>query len=165
MQEIALNVPFEASEIMQIAAEELQARMRTLSPLQGGKEYAGFTLDYQVKIKLRRAGETTEKETLAWGTVAKGNMQAVAAPAEVDGCPYDPFSTFGVFQGEPALVGETLTGEVDSQFKSDEPNVERVNRDMPLTVETGDGRGGKIRKKVKVKQPKAEKVSEKGANG
>jgi hypothetical protein len=30
-------------------------------------------------------------------------------------------------------------------------NEERLDHDMPLSVETGDGRGGKITKKVKVK--------------
>lgn len=123
MPEIALNVPFEASEIVQIVSEELQSRMRGLSPLQGGKEYASFTVDFQVKIKLRRAGEQASdaRETLAWGGVSRG-------------------------EGLPDAEAED-----SSTYQSKEPNDERVDRDMPLTVETSDGRGSKVRKRVKVK--------------
>lgn len=129
MAEVALNVPFEAGEIMHIVCEELQARMRGLSPLQGGKEYAAFSVDFQVKIRLRRAGEYPEqaRETLAWGTASKGDNGATVTVEEMD------------------------ILEENSHFESADPNEERVNRDMPLTVETGDGRGGKIRKKVRVK--------------
>lgn len=138
MPEVALNVPFEASEIVHIAAEELQARMRSLGPLQGGKEYVAFSIDYQVKIRLRRAGESAidERETLAWGKLEKG---VLIAPDCIDAA------------GEGNLIPNTEATEVASAYQSKDPNEERVNRDMALTVETGDGRGGKIRKKVKVK--------------
>ena len=123
--EVAVAVPFEAGEIIHIVAEELQARLRGLSPLSQSKEYAAFSVDYQVKIRLRRTGETRadERETLAWGEVSKGESPYVTDEA-----------TF-----------------VSSTYESKDPNEERVDRDMALTVETGDGRGGKIRKKVKVK--------------
>lgn len=125
MAETAINVPFESSEIIHIVAEELQARMRQLSPLYGSKEYSAFSVHFLVKIRLRRAGEeiTVGKDTLAWGSVAKGD------------------STF------TADVSDT----VDGSFESRDPNEERVARDMPLTLEVGDGRGGKIRKKGRVK--------------
>ena len=128
--ETAVNVPFEASEICHIIGEELQARLRGLSPLSHSKEYAAFSVDFQVKIRLRRTGETKgdERETLAWGSVASN-------PAAI--------LTSGVEGIE--------TAEESSTYQSKEPNEERVERDMPLTIETGDGRGGKIRKKVKVK--------------
>ena len=127
--ETAVNVPFEASEIIHIVAEELQARLRALSPLSQSKEYAAFSVEYQVKIRLRRTGETKadEKETLAWGTVEKGEI-----PLEL-GVPAECF------------------GLENTHYESKDPNDERVDRDMPLTIEVGDGRGGKIRKKVKVK--------------
>lgn len=127
--EVAVNVPFEASEICHIVSEELQTRMRGLSPLQGGKEYVAFSIDFQVKIKLRRAGEAPQeaRDTLAWGNAAKGDT------------------------GESFPVEELVTAEETSHFDSKDPNEERVSREMPLTVESGDGRGGKIRRKVKVK--------------
>ena len=121
--EVAINVPFDSGEICHIVGEELQTRLRGLSPLQGSKEYAAFSVEFQVKIRLRRSGEqpAEARETLAWGNVAKGDVE------------------------------EAETLESVSTFASRDPNEERVDRDMPLTVETTDGRGGKIRKKVKVK--------------
>ena len=72
--ETAVNVPFEAGEIIHIVAEELQARLRGLSPLSQSKEYAAFSVDYLVTVRLRRTGETAadERATLAWGKVEKG---------------------------------------------------------------------------------------------
>jgi hypothetical protein len=133
MAEVAINEPFDSGEIMHIISEELQSRMRGLSPLQGGKQYAAFAVDFQVKIRLRRAGETAgeSKETLAWGFAQKGELPS-AADLE-------------------AAVAETLIAEEASHFDSRDPNEERVARDMPLTVESGDGRGGKITRKVRVK--------------
>lgn len=130
MQETALNVPFEAGEIIHIVAEELQARMRGLSPLTGSKEYAAFSVDYHVKIRLRRAGETIveARETLAWGNVTKGT-DGKAVP----------------------LTEDHIAIEEKSHFDSKDPNEERVARDLPLTIESGDGRGGRIRKKARVK--------------
>lgn len=130
MSETAINVPFEASEICHIASEELQTRLRGLSPLQGGKEYAAFSIDFELKIRLRRAGESDgdARETLAWGNAMSPNTTVLSVPAE-----------------------ELVTAEEISHFDSKEPNEERVSRDMPLTVETKDGKGGKIRRKVKVK--------------
>ena len=130
MVETAVNVPLEAGEIIHIIAEELQARLRGLSPLSQSKEYAAFSVEYQVKIRLRRTGETKtdERETLAWGTIKRATT--------VHPCPLR--SRFCI--------------DESSTYESKDPNEERVDRDMPLTIETGDGRGGKIRKKVKVKQ-------------
>lgn len=130
--ETAVNVPFEASEICHIISEELQTRMRGLSPLQGGKEYAAFSADFQVKIRLRRAGEAPQqaRETLAWGTVHSVN------PTEI-------------FPVEEAVIVEE-----SSHYDSKDPNEERQDRNMLMTVESGDGRGGKIRRKVKVKGAK-----------
>lgn len=128
MPETAINVPFDASEIMEIAKQELEKRLRGLSPLQGAKEYAAFSLDFQVKILLRRAGETQKdaRETLAWGGVSlpsAADLEAVSEEVEIR------YST----------------------YQSKDPNEERIERDMPLTVESTDGRGGKKRRKVRVK--------------
>lgn len=133
MPEIAINVPFEASEIIHIVTEELQARMRGLSPLSGNKEYAAFAVDFQVKIRLRRSGETaTEaRETLAWGYAQKGDLPSAA---DLD-----------------AVAEETEIAQETSHFESRDPNEERQARGMELTVEGSDGRGGKARRKVKVK--------------
>lgn len=128
MPEIALNVAFDAPEIIEIAIQEFRKRLQGLSPLQSNKEYVAFSIDFHHTIRLRRSGETVAeaRETLAWGNVHKGD-----AP-------------LGESEGE--------TAEEISRFESKDPNEERVARDLPLTVETSDGRGGKIRKKVKVKQ-------------
>jgi hypothetical protein len=134
MPEIALNVPFDSGEICQIVGEELQARLRGLSPLQGNKEYAAFSVEFQVKIKLLRAGEqpTEARDTLAWGKAEKGILPSAE---DLDAASQDM----------------EISEATSSTYESKDPNEERVERDMPLTVETGDGRGGKIRKKVKVK--------------
>lgn len=127
MSEIALNEPFDSNEIKDIAVEEFRKRLDGLSPLQSSKQYAAFDLEFQVKIRLRRAGEVDgdARETLAWGSVIRGD-----AP-------------LGEAEGE--------TAEETSHFESRDPNVERVARDMPLTVESSDGKGSKVRRKVRVK--------------
>jgi hypothetical protein len=127
MQEVALNVPFDSQEVIHIVTEELQARMRGLSPLQGNKEYVSFAVDFEVKIRLWRSGEAPQegRETLAWGNVKQGDPSA----ADLD----------------------AVAAEEASKFESRDPNEERVARDMPLTVESGDGRGGRVRRKVKVR--------------
>jgi hypothetical protein len=130
MSEVALNVPFDSNEIKEIVVQEFRRRLDGLGPLGGMKEYAAFSLDFAVTIRLRRAGEsaTDARETLAWGKVQ------LPSPAETYGVPEE-------------LVEATDT----SHFESRDPNEERQVRDMPLTVESGDGKGGKIRRKVKVK--------------
>jgi hypothetical protein len=127
MSERAIATPFDSGEICEIAVEEFRARLRNLSPLQGGKEYSHFRLKFSVEMELHRAGEDENlgKMTLAWGDVTHGQA--------VDG----------------DLV-ETAVIE-DSIFESREPNVERLARDMPLTVESGDGKGGKVLRKVRIK--------------
>lgn len=129
MPEVAINIPFEAGEVIDVILDELKTRLRGLSPLQGNKEYAAFSADFQVKVRLRRAGETAidEKETLAWGHASKGVILL------------------------PAPKGELETAEEASTMESRDPNEERQARDMPLTVEGSDGKGGKARRKVRVK--------------
>lgn len=124
--EVAVNVPFDSSEIVEIAKQEFEKRLRGLSPLQGEKQYAAFSLDFQVKIHLRRSGEQVGTETLAWGNAARPSKSDVESQADE-------------------------TAEEVSRYDSKDPNEERVDRDMPLTVETTDGRGGRTRRKVRVK--------------
>jgi hypothetical protein len=124
--EVAINAPFEANEIKDIACAEFRARLDQLGPIQGAKEYARFELDFNVNIRVFRVGEIgAGKETLAWGKAEKGE-KIPDAVVEQDSI-------------------------ADSKFVSKDPNEERVSRDMPLTVETTDGKGGKTRKKVRVK--------------
>ena len=127
--EIAVATPFDSEEVKDIAVQEFRNRLNNLCVLQGNKEYAYFELQFEVHIKLLRAGEEAQetKETLAWGDVKAGDPSA----ADLD-----------ALAQEAALV---------DTFKSKEPNVERVDRDMPLNVETTDGKGGKITKKVRIK--------------
>ena len=132
MAETAVNVPFESSEIIEIAKQEFDKRLRGLGPLQGNKEYAGFRLDFQVKLRLRRSGEAAHegKETLAWGKTAKGDLPSAT---DLD-----------------AVAAEMETAQETSSFASKDPNEERRARDMPLTVESGPI-GNKTRRKVRVK--------------
>ena len=127
--EIAVATPFDSEEVKDIDVQDFRNRLINLCVLQGNKEYAYFELQFEVHIKLLRAGEEAQetKETLAWGDVKAGDPSA----ADLD-----------ALAQEAALV---------DTFKSKEPNVERVDRDMPLNVETTDGKGGKITKKVRIK--------------
>lgn len=131
--EIAINVPFDSGEIVEIAKQELEKRMRSLSPLQGSKEYAAFSIEYQVKVTLLRAGEQKHeaRETLAWGNVAKG----MPTGADLD-----------------AVDAELEVAEATGKVESRDPNEERQERNMPMTVETNDGKGGRVRRKIKVKR-------------
>jgi hypothetical protein len=129
MPEVALNVPFDANEIKDIATAEFRKRLDGLGPLQGMKEYASFHLDFEVKIRLSRVGAiVAATDTLAWGSVEKSHPSA----QDLD------------------LVAEEEKIR-NSTFQSKDPNEERIEREMPLTVETTDGKGGKTRKKVKIK--------------
>ena len=143
MPETAVNLPFESSEIIDIAMQEFRKRLLGLSPLQSNKEYAGFSLDFQVKIHLRRTGEAIHegRETLAWGNVQRGELPS---GADLD-----------------AVSHEMEIADHTSTFESKDPNDERIERDMPLVVEASDGKGGKIRKKVRVSN--AGKKAAKGA--
>ena len=130
MPEVAINLPLDAAEIKEIAVAEFKKRLDSLSPLQGMKEYARFELDFNVKIRLKYPGSSAApaKETLAWGHVEKTDPNA------------------------PTIDLQTEQADVIDSFQSNEsPNVERMERDMPLTIETTDGRGGKTRKKARVK--------------
>ena len=123
--EKALPVPFNTDEIIEIAVAEFKKRLTQQSPLYSGKEYASFKLSYNVRIELRsKGGELTN--TLAWGEKEQSHVpegiDPTTAPAEV----------------------VTLS---DDPFESAEPNVERMNRSMPLTVM--DKKGGT--RKVHVK--------------
>ena len=127
--EKAILAPLTGDEIIEIAVEEFRRRLKTLSPLQGGKEYAGFEIGFHHDIRLFRMGSNGggDKGTLAWGKVMGGEIGADAQPAAAE-------SDMSSYRSDPDV------------------NEERLKHDLPLTVETGDGRGGKIRKKVKVAQ-------------
>ncbi len=124
--EVAINLPFDSNEIKDIVCAELRKRLDTLGPLQGAKEYNRFEVAYEVAVKVFRVGETgAGKETLAWGKVEKGEK----SPESV----------------------EEVDVVTDSTFVSKDPNEERLSRDMPLTVESKDGKGNMTRRKVKMK--------------
>ena len=126
MAETAVNVPFDSNEIKEIVCSELRKRLDSLGPLQGAKEYSSFDIGFNVTIRLRTSGNTASpKETLAWGK-AKGGM-------------VNPDHQ------------EVLSAANDN-FTSGDPNEERLARDMPLTVESKDGRGNIVRRKVNVKE-------------
>lgn len=128
MAEKALAVPFDSDEIVEIICNEVRRRLRSLSPLQGSKEYSGFDISFEHHIHLfSMAGSGgSSKETMAWGRK---------------------------LDGEVGVMAEPVAGERDiGTYKSDpDVNAERLKHNLPLTVETGDGKGGKIRKKVRVK--------------
>lgn len=127
MPEKALAVPLTSEEIIEIVVAEVKRRLVSLSPLQGNKEYAGFDISFEHHIRLFRLATNGggDKDTLAWGRVVKGEAGADA---------------------EPAAAEHDI-----SNYKSDpDVNAERLKHDLPLTVEANDGKGGKIRKKVRV---------------
>jgi len=124
MAEVAVNVPFDSNEIKEIACAEFRKRLDGLGPLQGAKEYMGFDIGFNITISLRRMADASDsKQTLAWGSV-KGGEEST---------------------GDEKIVSV-------STFSSGDPNEERMARHMPMTVETKDGRGGVLRKKVRIEQ-------------
>jgi hypothetical protein len=134
MAEKALAVPFDTEEIIEIAVEQFRRRLKGLSPLQGMKQYSGFELSFNTSIKL--FGMATNgggvKETLAWGRATAGDTGADAEP-----------------------VGAMT--DVAMHTSDPDVNKERLDHDLPLTVETGDGKGGKVTKKVRIKGGKGAK--------
>jgi len=128
MPEVAVNLPFDANEVKDIACQEFRKRLDGLSPLMGAKEYSAFTLDFEVKIKLSRLGAATAPtETLAWGNAQKNG---------------------GETHPEESVESAEITGDV---FETKDPNDERLERDMPLTIETPGGKGGVTRRKARIK--------------
>jgi hypothetical protein len=129
MAERALLQPFDTEEIIEIAIQEFRRRLKGLSPLTGMKQYAGFELSFHTDVKLfgmaTNGGET--KQTLAWANVKRGEIGADAAPVDA-------------------------ASDVSMHTSSLDVNQERLDHDLPLTVETGDGRGGRVTKKVRVKK-------------
>jgi len=129
MPEVAVNVPFDSNEVKEIICQELRKRLDQLGPLQGMREYASFTAVFNITVRVRRVGEGVGgKDTLAWGNVDRGDIH------------------------EPLPAGQ-LEDKVSEgyTFDSGDPNEERETRGMALTVETRDGRGNIVRKKVTVK--------------
>ncbi len=127
--EKVVNEPFDSSEIVEIAVEEFRKRLKGLSPLYGNKQYRAFTLNFNVGILLTQVDHATIP-TLAWGDVSKGEP------------------------GQKADAEDKLKNDV---FVSLDPNDERIARDMPLTVESPDGRRGITRRKVNVRDSGREK--------
>src|SRR6516164_6614580 len=125
MPEVAVNLPFDSSEVKDICCAEFRKRLDGLSPLHGAKEYSKFKLTFQVGIELSRLGATTPPTTtLAWGDAA--------AERDVPG---------EAVQETAEVVGDT--------FETKDPNDERLERDMPLTIETPGGKGGVTRRKAR----------------
>src|SRR5208282_1706612 len=119
--EVAIAAPFESEEIIEIAVREFRDRLRGLCPLQGAKQYAGFKIAFNHAITLCSWSDT-DKKTLAWGSVEGGDTSQGA---------------------------ETTADEFTHQSDKD-VNEERMAHDLPLIVETSDGHGGKVTKKVKM---------------
>lgn len=132
MPEKALALPFEANEIKEIAVKEFRKRLDACTPLMGMKEYSAFSIGFNIPIRLRRAGESgfEGKETLVWGQTEGGAIHDAPEPTDEE------------------IVASIEPSSPEGRFDSKEPNVERMERGMPVTVETSDGRGGKSRKKV-----------------
>jgi hypothetical protein len=121
-----LAVHFAADEICEIAVAEFTKRLTQLSPLQGGKEYGAFEIDFAHTIRLRRT-LGIDKQTLAWGHVEGGKIDDVP-------------------------VAELEVVRVEETYKSDpDVNGERLKHNLPLTVESKDGKGNMVRKRVKVR--------------
>jgi hypothetical protein len=128
MPEVAVNLPFDANEVKDIACQEFRKRLDGLSPLMGAKEYSKFELDFEVKIKLSRLGAATlPLDTLAWGHAEK----------EV--------------KIKTLMEGVIEDMKITDHFETKAPNDERLERDMPLTIETPGGKGGVTRRKARIK--------------
>jgi hypothetical protein len=128
MPEKALAVPLCSTEIIEVLCEQFRRRLNQLSPLQGNKEYAAFDVHFEHSIKLYRMGANGggTRDTLAWGDVKEGEI-----PDE--------------------HICEELVESADYKSGTDVNGV-RMEHSLPLTVEVGDGKGGKHRKKVNVKK-------------
>lgn len=127
MAEVAVNVPFDSNEVKDIACQEFRKRLDGLSPLMGAKEYSKFRLYFEIKIEVSRLGAATgPTTTLAWGE-AVGERE---------------------IPGEVVPESAAVTGEI---FETQDPNDERLERDMPLTIESVNGKGVAARRKARIK--------------
>ena len=123
--EKAIAAPLTGDEIIEVVLNEVRKRLKGLSPLQLNKEYAGFEVEFSHSITLFGLGSNGAgpKTTLAWGNSCTGEQT-----------------------GTPEVVAD------QGSYKSSESvNDVRLENDLPLHVEAGDGKGGKVIKKVKHK--------------
>lgn len=128
MPERAIAEPFNSEEIIEIIVQDLRKKLSSLCPLQSLKQYAAFEIKYQHSIKLFPVGAdaSSAKDTLAWGSASAGDVSSPGNAVEVEG---------------------------KDEFKSGvSANDVRIAHNLPLTVEASDGKGGKTRKKVHVKE-------------
>ena len=107
-----------------IACQEFRKRLDGLSPLMGAKEYSKFKLDFEIRIELSRLGAATvPTNTLAMGSAA-GERE---------------------IPGEVAQDVAAIFGDI---FETKDPNDERLERNMPLTIETVSSKGVAARRKA-----------------
>ena len=128
MADVALNLPFDSNEIKDILTAEFRKALDASTHLHGAKEYVKFKARFICETTLLRSGESSGTKTLSWKDVQK---------------PEEPLTI--------EEIGRAELDKVDSEFESGNPNEEREQRGMPMTVERSDGRGGKTREKVRVK--------------
>lgn len=125
--ETAIAAPLTGDEIIEAIVGDLRKRLQSNCKFQLGKEYAGFEIEYSHTIILHGLGSNGGgmKDTLAWGKIEGGEKSDA-----------------------PEVLTET------GAYRSDlnDVNAVREEHNLPLTIETGDGKGGKVTKKVKQKK-------------
>lgn len=118
--EKALAVPFEASEVIDILCDEFRRRLAANCYFQRRQEYASFRAEFDVRVRLKTVARV-EVDTVVWDK------------------PYRDPKVEGT-EGEEVVADIPVT-----EFASKEPNAERMERGMPLTVEDKKGNRRKVR--------------------
>lgn len=116
MAEKTLNENLGGAEIRAIIAQEIENRLKGDCTLGDDLCYAGFTAEFEIKIKYR---QSIVKETLAWGT-AKG--------------------------GDSTGAIDSSTTITSTHQSADSPDIERQSHSLPIPVMVSTPAGNERRK-------------------
>lgn len=105
--EKTLNEALSGSEIKEIILQEIEKRLDGDTTLENDLAYAGFSMQFDIKINFLRS---LTKPTQVWG--AGGSFQEPIKPEDI----------------------ESTANVVDSHVSADSPDIERQNHDLPIPV-------------------------------
>lgn len=132
-----LNLPLSSDEIIEILLQRFEKKLRSDCFLHQANTYNGFSYTFELKLKFNDM--MMGRETLVWDQ----HIEPKRDVPEVE-----------EFLSAQSETGDTLTVEVavgtetsatDTFDSGDSPNRARVDHDLPLPVETMEGRRKVIR--------------------
>lgn len=127
-----LTLPLTSDEIIQIILQRIEKRLRSDCFLHPASTYNGFTLSFEGKIKFNDM--MLGRETMVWDNHVEPKQELSPEDQEIVGAQDIPEADKSVSIAE-------------SYSSGDSPNRARVDHDLPLPIETTEGKRKVIRHK------------------